>query len=102
MGRATAIEAPQIATMYPFEEISRLCDVGGGSGTLLSEMLVRHKGLRGVLCDGPGVFDEARRLLSARGVMSRVELAPGSFFDRVPEGCDCYLLNILHDWDDDE
>lgn len=102
MGRATALEAPQLAELYPFDEIQRVCDVGGGSGTLLSEILVRHPHLRGVLCESPGVFAHARALLSQRAVLSRVELAPGSFFDAIPEGCDAYVLkSILHDWDDE-
>jgi hypothetical protein len=102
MGRATAIEAPQLATLYPFAEITTLCDVGGGSGTLLSELLVRHPHLRGVLCDAPGVLERARDLLSSRAVLDRVTLVPGSFFDRVPAGCDGYTLkNVLHDWDDE-
>jgi hypothetical protein len=30
-----------------------------------------------------------------------VERTAGSFFERVPEGCDAYVLkDILHDWDD--
>ena len=36
----------------PSAEVRRLCDVGGGRGTLLSELLLRHPHLRGVLCDG--------------------------------------------------
>lgn len=98
----TVAEAPVIATLYPFGEVRRLCDVGGGRGTLLSEILVRHRHLRGVLYDAPGVVASARPLLQRRGVADRVEAAAGSFFDAVPGGCDAYLLkNILHDWDDE-
>lgn len=102
MGRATAIEAPQLATLYPFDEIQRVCDIGGGSGTLLSEILVRHPSLRGVLCDAAGVLDRARVLLSSRALLGRVELCAGSFFDHVPTGCDGYVMkSVLHDWDDE-
>ena len=97
----TTLAAPAIASLYPFSEIRKVCDVGGGRGTLLSELLVRHPHLRGVLCDSPGVLDSARSLLVARGVEERVELVPGSFFDEVPRGADAYTLkNVLHDWDD--
>jgi hypothetical protein len=97
----TVREAPIIARLYPFTEIRRLCDVGGGRGTLLSEVLIRHPHLQGVLCDAPGVLDSARALLTARGLTDRVELVAGSFFEQVPAGCDAYLLkNVLHDWDD--
>ena len=100
----TLADAPGIATTYPFEEVRRLCDVGGGRGTLLSEILVRHRHLSGVLCDNAGVLDSARELLSARGVAGRVELVAGSFFDEgsVPKGADAYVLkHVLHDWDDE-
>jgi hypothetical protein len=97
----TRLYAPGVATAYPFREMRRLCDVGGGHGDLLAEVLLRHPNLTAVLLDSPGVLATARPFLAARGVLPRVELAPGSFFDAVPAGCDAYLLkNILHDWDD--
>jgi hypothetical protein len=95
-------DAPFVARLYPFEEVKTLCDVGGGRGTLLSELLLRFPNLRGVLCDGPGVIESAREFLTLRGVLDRVELKPGSFFVEVPSGYDTYLMkNILHDWDDE-
>jgi hypothetical protein len=97
----TIMEAAGVATAYPFGEIQRLCDVGGGRGTLLSEILLRHPGLTAMIVDAPGVLGSARQLLAARGVAERVELVAGSFFDAVPPGADAYLLkNVLHDWDD--
>ncbi|MDB4936663.1 MAG: O-methyltransferase, partial [Labilithrix sp.] len=98
----TLADAPGIARTYPFAEVSRLCDVGGGRGTLLSEILVRHPHLRAVLCDNADVLKSARELLTKRDVIDRVELSPGSFFDSVPKGCDAYVMkHILHDWDDE-
>jgi hypothetical protein len=97
----TTQDAPVIAKLYPFSEVKRLCDVGGGRGTLLSEIVLRHPNVRGVLCDGEGVIASARELLESRGVLDRIELSPGSFFEKVPSGCDAYMMkNILHDWDD--
>jgi hypothetical protein len=33
---------------------------------------------------------------------TRVEFEAGSFFDRVPSGCDAYIMKfILHDWSDE-
>jgi hypothetical protein len=97
----TITAAPTIAAAYPWREVKRVCDVGGGRGTLLSELLIRHPHLEGMLCDAAGVLDSARVLLDKRGVLSRVQLVPGSFFDTVPSGADAYVLkNILHDWDD--
>ena len=98
----TLLDAPGIAAAYPFGEIGKLCDVGGGRGSLLSEILIHHRKLRGMLSDAPGVLESAKKLLSQRGVVDRVELVPGSFFESVPKGADAYMMkNILHDWDDE-
>jgi len=97
----TVGDAPVIAKLYPFREVASVCDVGGGRGTLLSELLIRHPHLRGVLYEGPDVLESARTLFEARGVLERVDLVSGSFFESVPAGADAYLLkNVLHDWDD--
>jgi hypothetical protein len=97
----TIAHAPLVASLYPFAEVASICDVGGGRGTLLSELLIRHRHLAATLCDSAGVLESARALLGQRGVLDRVSLAPGSFFDAVPSGSEAYLLkNILHDWDD--
>jgi hypothetical protein len=95
-------DAPVIARLYPFGEVQSLCDIGGGRGTLLSELLVRYPHLQGVLYESPHVLESARPLLAARGVLERVQLTPGSFFESIPGGAQAYLLkNILHDWDDE-
>jgi hypothetical protein len=97
----TRLYAPGVATAYPFGEVRRLCDVGGGHGDLLAEVLLRHPHLTAVLLDAGSVLASARPFLASRGVLARVELTAGSFFESVPAGCDAYLLkNVLHDWDD--
>jgi len=98
----TIAEAAGIATAYPFGDAQKVCDVGGGRGTLLSEILLHHPKVQGILVDAPGVLESAKSLLDARGVRQRVELVPGSFFDAVPSGADVYVLKtVLHDWDDE-
>lgn len=101
MASLTEIDAPAIAASYPFGELASVCDVAGGRGALLAEILRRHGGLRGVLLDAPHVVAQAPAYLAARGVGERVECVAGSFFDAVPPACDAYLLkDVLHDWDD--
>lgn len=98
----TISEAPMVARLYPFENIQRVCDVGGGRGTLLSELLIRFPHLQGVLFDRAGVIASAKPLLAARGVNERVETVVGDFFEHMIPGCDAYLLkNVLHDWNDE-
>jgi hypothetical protein len=98
----TSNDAPAIAAMYPFQEIDVLCDVGGGRGLLLSELLLRFPGMRGVLAERASVLGSARELLASRGVLDRAQLVAGDFFESVPQGASAYLLkSVLHDWDDE-
>jgi hypothetical protein len=95
-------DAPFVAAGYPFVEVKTICDVGGGRGTLASELLLRHAHLRATVVDNAGVLELARSLLQQRGVAERATLTPGNFFEAVPAGADLYTLkNILHDWDDE-
>ncbi len=69
-------------------------DVGGGNGSLLVGLLLRHPGLRGI------VFDLPETTRDEESLGDRCTFVPGTFFERVPEG-DVYVLStILHDWDD--
>ena len=73
-----------------------LCDVGGGKGHLLHEILKANTALQGIHFDLPEV------VASLPEPPSRVKLEGGSFFDSIPKA-DSYLLkSILHDWQDKE
>jgi hypothetical protein len=97
----TLLEAPWIASQVAFQPGEVVCDVGGGRGTLLGEILVRHPDVRGVLYDARGVLASARPLLAARDLLGRVTLTEGSFFVSVPTGATTYVLkNVIHDWSD--
>lgn len=101
MSEITQLSAPYVAAAYPFGELRTVCDVAGGRGMLLAEILVQHPNVRGVLLDADYVLDCATPFLEERGVSDRVERVVGDFFERIPEGYDAYLLkDILHDWDD--
>jgi hypothetical protein len=96
-------EPPAVAEAYDFSGIGSLVDVGGASGNMLGHVLSRHPHLKGVLYDLPHVVADAPPLLARFGVADRVTIESGSFFDRVPQGHDAYLLShIIHDWDDGE
>ncbi|MGI8959757.1 MAG: methyltransferase [Bryobacteraceae bacterium] len=91
-----------IVNAYDFSSINRLADVGGGRGMLLASVLTRYPQMRGVLYDLPEVISGAIREPHFSTCEERVELEAGNFFDRVPSGCDAYMMKfILHDWSDD-
>jgi hypothetical protein len=66
MTDVTRRAAPFITAAYPFSEVQTVCDVAGGRGTLLAEILVQHPHLRGVLFDEAQVLDLAPPLLEER------------------------------------
>lgn len=102
MSSMTAEVASSIAAAYPFAEVRRLCDVGGGVGIVLAAALNRHPHLSGILFDEEAMLKQAPAHLEKHGVLDRVELSPGSFFGTIPRGADAYILKtVLHNWNDD-
>jgi hypothetical protein len=100
MSERTAAYAPSVADTYDFSGIRTLTDLGGGNGTLLVEILRRHRHLSGVLFEIPTVAARAHAVLAATDLANRGTILAGDFFRSVPSA-DCYLLaNVLHDWDD--
>ena len=79
-----------------------LVDVGGGTGTLVAEVLRHRPELAGVLLERPGMLALAQPYLAEQGVADRCTLVEGDFFASVPAGGDVYVLkSVLHDWDDE-
>jgi hypothetical protein len=77
-------------------------DVGGGTGTVVAEVLRARPEIAGVLLERPGMLQHARDYLREQGVADRCELVEGDFFASVPAGGDVYVLkSVLHDWDDE-
>jgi len=94
-------EAVAIAGAYDFSQFETLADVGGGLGFLLSEVMKTAPKLRGVLFDLPEVVAKAEATFDAAGVVDRVSIEGGSFFDSIPVRADAYMMKyIIHDWDD--
>ena len=90
-----------IAEAYDFGAFSRVVDVGGGHGQLLSAILARHAHLSGVLFDLPSSIPTIRS--GAAGYLPRTEFIGGNFFESVPHGADIYLMKkIIHDWNDEQ
>jgi len=100
MASVSKAENTKIVAAYPFDEFSRVMDIGGGKGGLLAAILTRYASVVGVLFEQPQVLSDPAELAEAR-LLDRCELIAGDFFDEVPGGCDLYLLKrIIHDWDD--
>jgi len=95
-------ESAAMCDVYDFSSFRTLVDIGGGNGSLISVVLQRTPGLRGILYDLPHVVERAKGNLQAAGVLDRCGTVGGSFFEQAPPGGDAYLMrHILHDWDDE-
>jgi hypothetical protein len=101
MTNSSAISGQAILEAYDFSVIGSLADVGGGHGTLLAAILRQCPQMHGMLYDLPEVVAAVPASQFA-GCEGRIRIESGSFFERVPEGCDAYIMkHIIHDWSDD-
>ncbi|HEX4059849.1 MAG TPA: methyltransferase [Streptosporangiaceae bacterium] len=101
-GAMTAAPEPPPPAADLFDGAHTMVDVGGGEGGLLAAALGHHPGLRGVLVELPGAAERARDRLAEAGVLDRVMIEAGSFFDHVPAHGDLYVLRrVLHNWNDE-
>lgn len=90
--------APQVVAAINPGRARRLLDVGGGSGTYTLAMLSAMPAMRATLFDLPPVIEMARDRFQAAGMLDRVELVSGDFYqDELPAGHDLVLLSaIIH------
>ena len=91
-----------LAATGRFQGVSRLLDVGGGSGCFAVALARRDPALRCTVMDLPAMCRVAAGYLEAAGLASRIDTLPLDMFrESWPEGYDAMLLsNILHDWDE--
>jgi hypothetical protein len=86
-----------------WESVRTVVDVGGGTGSLLAEILRAQSGVKGTLVDLPRTVARSGETFAAAGVTDRVTTVGQSFFDPLPAGRDLYILkNVLSDWPDRE
>ena len=83
--------------------VTRLLDVGGGTGAFLAAAGARYPALDLALFDLPAVVGPARARCAAAGMADRVTILPGSFRDDpIPTGADAIsLVRVLYDHADD-
>ena len=94
---------PEVLVTGGWESVRTVVDVGGGTGSLLAEILRARPTVRGTLVDLPATVARSREIFQAAGVADRVTAVGQSFFDPLPAGADLYLLkNVLGDWPDRE
>jgi O-methyltransferase len=91
-------QIPAIVSSGNFSRFNIIGDVAGGRGHLLAAILEAAPQAKGILFDLPHVVKEASALAS-----SRLTLQGGDFFKDPLPRCDAYILmEIIHDWPDQE
>ena len=88
-----------LADRFDFSRYKTLCDVGGATGLLCTEVAKRHPHLRCISFDLPPVEPIAQKHIAAVGLSDRVATAAGDFFKDPLPGADLITMGmILHDW----
>jgi SAM-dependent methyltransferase len=94
----SAAVVPAVVDAYDFAAFATVVDVGGGTGRLLSAILENNPATTGVLFELPHVIADASDAAS-----DRLRLVAGDFFiDPLPAAEAYVLMEVLHDWTDED
>ncbi len=92
-----------IVDVYDFSGINTLTDVGGGTGSLMAEILIANPFMKGIVAELPSVIQETKKYILTKGIADRCEAVECDFFKEISSGSDAYLMShILHDWTDEQ
>lgn len=81
---------------YDFSPHRRIADIGGGRGHLITAILGAYEDVCGILFDLPNV---TRDVLPT----PRLDVVAGDYFSDPLPACDAYILmNIIHDWGEEQ
>ena len=88
------------ARHYDAGNISRILDVGGGSGCFMIAMAQEHPQLRCTIMELPAMCEIAKAYIKSGEVADRVDtVAVDMFRQPWPEGYDAiFFSNVWHDW----
>jgi SAM-dependent methyltransferase len=98
----TRSAALALCDAFDFSELECVVDVGGGLGTVLTELTAHYPQLKGILFDRAAVISQAASVFAGHPEAERITLQSGDFFESVPRGADAYVIkHVLHNWDDE-
>ncbi|MDP1820752.1 MAG: methyltransferase [Acidimicrobiales bacterium] len=97
MTAKAAGDTAAILAAYDFSRFSTIADIGGGRGHLLRAVLEAAPNTTGILFELPAVID------AVDTPAERFALHAGDFFsDALPAADAFILMEVVHDWDDDQ
>ena len=98
MASKAAAVVPAVVAAFDFSPYGLVADIGGGRGHLLQAILQANPDASGVLFERPHAIDDAADVAS-----ERLRLVAGDFFTDELPAADAYLLmEVLHDWSDEQ
>jgi hypothetical protein len=94
--------ANAVIETYDFSDFKSICDIGGGQGVFLIQLLSAYPHIIGYVADLPGALESAEKTIAKANLCNRCKAIPYDFHKEAPPACDAYfLVNVLHDWDDE-
>jgi C-methyltransferase len=97
MSAKADVDVAAVVGSYDFTPFETIADIGGGRGHLLRAVLDATPGAAGILFDLPAVID------TLEGGHLRMAATAGDFFVDALPAADAYvLMDVLHDWADDQ
>lgn len=90
-----------VARWGDFDGVSRILDVGGGSGCFCIALATAYPQMQFALMELPSVCKVAEEYIAEYGMGDRIETKPVDMFaDTWPTGYDAmFFSNVFHDWD---
>ena len=86
---------------YDLSDYNSICDVGGGQGAFLIQLLANYPHIKGFVADLPGAAISAEKTIAIADLNDRCKAIPYDFLKEAPPVCAAYfLVNVLHDWED--
>lgn len=97
MSAKAAGDTAAVLAAYDFSRFATIADIGGGRGHLLRAALQAAPETHGVLFDLPGVID------AIDASAERFATCAGDFFvDALPAADAFILMEVIHDWEDEQ
>lgn len=90
----------KLARAIALDDVTRIVDIGGGSGAVSISLCRANPPLRAVVVDRAEVLAKAQQHIERAGLSDRIATHPANFFvDPLPKDCDAAVIaNLLHDF----
>lgn len=95
--------AKKVVSMLELDGVSRVLDVGGGSGAYSMAFVRAKEDIRATVFDLPAILPLTRGYVEAEGLSDRIAFAEGDFnIDNLPGGFDLIFMSMIIHSNSDE